>query len=75
MELLNMNDFTKDELNLLIYYIGFTMDQEGRDLSVKIQSIIDNYCEHEFIINTNSPHIFMMCNKCNKIYVDDTFPG
>jgi hypothetical protein len=42
-----MNDFTKDELGLLIYYIGLTLDQRGLDLAVKIQSMIDNYCEHE----------------------------
>lgn len=42
-----MSDFTKDELSLLIYHIGLTLDQISLDLAVKIQSIIDNYCEHK----------------------------
>jgi len=38
-----MNEFTKDELNLLIFHIGLTEDQKSLDLAVKIQSLIDNY--------------------------------
>ncbi len=42
-----MNDFTKEELNLLIHYIGLTLDKAGLDLAVKIQYLIDNYCDHK----------------------------
>ena len=78
-----MNDFTKEELEYLNsslhWATGNPMAAINYDkyskLSKKLDSMIDNYCEHEFIINTNSPYIFMMCSKCDKIYVDDTFPG
>ena len=47
-----MNDFTKDELEYLhemigsISIAGHPIDDEA--LKSKIQSMIDNYCEHEW---------------------------
>lgn len=62
-----MNDFTIDELNILIHYIGLTLDKVGLDLSVKIQSMIENYCEHEWQFYYMGPHgNAVRCNKCNK---------
>lgn len=52
-----MNDFTKEELKYLhelvgsISIAGHPIDDEA--LESKIQSMIDNYCEHENE-NTNS---------------------
>lgn len=48
-----MNDFTKDELNFILNYMFggsyriSTKDKES--FRTKIQSMIDNYCEHEKI--------------------------
>ena len=52
-EIFNMTDFTKEELKLIIdgvLYLrsgctNYAMDSEK--LKIKIQSMIDNYCEHE----------------------------
>lgn len=57
-----MNDFTKEELQILwlelpvIHYL---------ELKNKIQSMIDNYCEHEhlnFVGDVNGYY----CKKCDK---------
>ena len=65
-----MNDFTIDELNLLIYYIGLTMDKRGLDLSVKIKSIIDNYCEHEYDFDSTES---IKCKHCDKLIIDEPY--
>lgn len=75
-----MNDFTKEELEKIMSAIdGLVFSKfyaaDTQAIYSKIQSMIDNYCDHEFIFRTDSPHFFMMCSKCDKIYVDDTFPG
>lgn len=44
-----MNDFTKEELNRL-YSLTIVFDGEAiLPLRNKIKSMIDNYCEHDFI--------------------------
>lgn len=46
-----MNDFTKEELDEIFWILeGCTMDYIGKENNVlidKIQSMIDNYCEHK----------------------------
>ena len=43
-----MNYFTKKELkNLLKIMDHCYLDVHGQELGIKIQSLIDNYCEHE----------------------------
>ncbi len=48
-----MNDFTKDELNRLLLrsflWVGYPENQNEyeRELVNKIQSLIDNHCEHD----------------------------
>ena len=75
-----MNDFTKEELKELHDCIHWKIN-EGQEeklttlVDKKIQSMIDNYCEHKFILHTNAPYVFIMCVNCNKTYVDDSFPG
>lgn len=50
-EILCMNDFTKDELECFlatldkVYIAHRTVSQD--ELQNKLQSLIDNYCEHE----------------------------
>jgi len=59
-----MNDFTKEELEAMKYWC-----RENHELVSKINSMIDNYCEHEW--NTN-PHDFMLyCQKCGEIAKSD----
>jgi len=46
-----MNEFTKDELNdlnvlLTVWLVKYPMDKITAELQVKLQSMIDSYCEH-----------------------------
>jgi len=73
-----MNDFTKEELQYIRDYIfreaaSIRYDNHER-LKEKIQSMIDKYCEHEFQIKSLNPHFLMMCEKCNKTFVNGSFP-
>ena len=49
-----MNDFTKEELEILVYslyggiYDDFPVPEENKILQTKIQFMIDNYCEHDW---------------------------
>lgn len=66
-----MNDFTKEELKYLhelissISIAGHPIDDEA--LESKIQSMIDNYCEHP-INNVCMECFSATCEICNKIY-------
>ena len=82
-----MNDFTKEELKLLDFALsiinlwgsayGDLRKTDGNKLRSKIQSMIDNYCEHESesisswgIIKScegdiNKP---FKCKKCGEFY-------
>jgi hypothetical protein len=43
-----MNDFTKRELEHLLKIMDHCyLDSYGQELGSKVQSLIDNYCEHE----------------------------
>jgi hypothetical protein len=60
-----MNDFTKEELQMLIHGIHLSIDEYTQHryapLANKIQSMIDNYCE------VNPPFIdSCVCSKCNE---------
>ena len=61
-----MNEFTKDELQN-IYEL---MDMNGAcrllELKAKVKSMIDNYCEHEFVIY-NKEYNHVECIKCGNI--------
>lgn len=70
-----MNDFTKEELQLLEFGLsvinlwgsayGELKKIDGKSLRTKLQSMIDNYCEHEWM---NSPRLDWLyaCMKCHK---------
>ena len=65
-----MNDFTKEELNDILaccelyYELAQRLpDKEEESVMRKAQSLIDNYCEHEWVNAT-------YCEKCNKGILD-----
>ena len=66
-----MNDFTKEELEKLRYAIT-NYDYCDDKLNDKIQSMIDNYCEHEFDmtdwVNDSSGCRWYECKKCEGRY-------
>jgi hypothetical protein len=64
-----MNDFTKEELEFVsacVYFVEKAQFDEipkkSLDFLAKIQSMIDNYCEHIWTDGSGN-HIF--CGKCN----------
>ena len=59
-----MNDFTKEEWEEILNGVGWLEEVGGWSeeldaLMKKIRSMIDNYCEHEWVNAT-------YCEKCNK---------
>ncbi len=59
-----MNDFTKEELNILRAAMGeILFFPETKRVINKIQSLIDNYCEHE--CNGEVETFIDTCRKCN----------
>jgi hypothetical protein len=67
-----MNDFTKEDL-LIIYLDMCTYVEQKKilkeshthkELRLKVQSMIDNYCEHDFQALTSFRDI---CSKCGEI--------
>jgi hypothetical protein len=68
-----MNDFTKEELELLSAMIHHSMcchdHEDGKALRDKVQSMIDNYC---ICTNTdNYTDTIIKCVKCCKVKVHD----
>ncbi len=62
-----MNDFTKEELQYLFKTFSLTEGSKfEHDLDKKIQSMIDNYCEHEFHPVIGSFQI-ESCHKCMRV--------
>jgi hypothetical protein len=64
-----MNDFTKEELEELRYCVTFTHG-DANGLADKIQSLIDNYCEHKnnvwpLYTSTGDIPVAGMCYECN----------
>ena len=63
-----MNDFTKEELKKIHGLLVFCCDEPFREpnstfeLRDKLQSMIDNYCEHEWHYGGNRP--WLHCIKC-----------
>jgi hypothetical protein len=56
-----MNDFTKEELELIYYHL----ENEPVELSKKIQSMIDNYCDHECTHEFERQTLLIdFCDKC-----------
>ena len=68
-----MNDFTKYELQSLLWAVGYVRERTNncgdtmRALKPKLQSLIDNYCEHP---EANSCFACgaLECKKCERYY-------
>lgn len=67
-----MNNFTKEELEDLLnccraaYISGEINPQTPTKMKIKIQSLIDNYCEHECIHEFEIKIMQIdLCKKCN----------
>ena len=66
-----MTDFTKEELEEIIDTFDFIeklVPHEWKtELKDKIQSMIDNYCEHEISVTMSMrDKTFVDCTKCGK---------
>lgn len=71
-----MNDFTKEELLKLKLSIMILYDKDGlletKRIAYRIQSMLDNYCEHachhewDGILITTKPNTGK-CKKCNEV--------
>lgn len=70
-----MNDFTKEELQEIVDMVNDIHNgSQGHGLSLhfdlrdKIQSMIDNYCDHS-LSNSNHDYEVEQCCKCGKLFV------
>lgn len=66
-----MNEFTKEDLERILRQLledrQWVDDLVNPDpLIEKIQSMIDNYCEHEWAFYISPHGNVVRCNKCNK---------
>lgn len=68
-----MNDFTKYELQSLLWAVQSVRDVTSncgdvlRRIEKKIQSMSDNYCEHENIYTGSGT--FHYCNDCARVFL------
>ena len=73
-----MNDFTKEELENIIDGVNLLISTGSCDcewnnkiksLRIKLQSMIDNYCEHEYkkTLSKSGMYFIQMCHKCKHI--------
>ncbi len=70
-----MNDFTKEELQYLLEMIDsiriLNRSINDDELQEKIQSMIDNYCDHADLIHSAWGRV-VCCKKCHKeLLLDD----
>ena len=67
-----MSDFTKEELKELMYGLYCRAKLDGsmanKILYEKIQSLIDNYCEHEASGGHYETFRWQLCRKCGTQY-------
>lgn len=70
-----MNDFTKEELRILSEYLDYPIEEiagcesNRLQLSLKIQSKIDNYCEHQDRVSSSDDegHMVVQCGRCDRV--------
>lgn len=61
-----MNDFTKEELEYLFNIVLYQSAENSNEKVInKIQSLIDNYCEHEE--DTHCYASVYACTKCGRL--------
>jgi hypothetical protein len=77
-----MNEFTKEELIFMrdsflqrISSSSLFKYEDYENLHSKIQSMIDNYCEHNIIGEMTGTATFPYCNKCHKAIFIESEPG
>lgn len=58
-----MNDFTKEELSLM--FISVPPVEATKELKNKLQSMIDNYCEHKWVSGCGSHDCHSSCVVCD----------
>lgn len=70
-----MNDFTREELSE-IRGILITYGVQGEDLELKVKSMVDNYCNHDWngiryaavrLRSTDDRYYQYKCSKCDKV--------
>ena len=68
-----MNDFTKEDLNKIVEALGWWFQESPSSITDefspvynKIQSMIDNYCEHAWAFYINPDERIVKCQKCLK---------
>lgn len=68
-----MNDFTKEELdfiNAAINPFNWIFSGDFDELKSKLKSLIDNYCEHDylaFLVEENHNPFIEKCGKCDDL--------
>lgn len=72
-----MNDFTKDELQIILLDMDTYIRQNKilkespihKELRLKIQAMINNYCEHKEKAATSDEdgNMVVMCGRCNSV--------
>ena len=71
-----MNDFTKNELQEIEYYLSLcyrdpTLSKNANlPLLVKVQKLIMECCEHEFIGYMHGAAAIPYCNKCKRAIME-----
>lgn len=66
-----MNDFTKEELQIIYANSNPCVSDEMRPILDKIQSMIDNYCEHEWAYYFSCDGSDVKCMKCGRKLYDN----
>lgn len=63
-----MNEFTQEELKAILYDLERNENpwQCGNTIINKIQSMIDNYCEHKWAFYISPHGNIVRCDECNK---------
>lgn len=66
-----MNDFTKEELEALLSAIKVVWVADGTEIEdklfEKLQSMIDNYCEHDLYETSSLVSHCCKCGKCEMV--------
>ncbi len=62
-----MNDFTKEELAII--YCNLCVNPKTKDILIKLQSMIDNYCEHHERVSTSDENgnLLIQCGRCDAV--------
>lgn len=67
-----MNDFTKEELENILNGNIEIYPHSHMDLRNKIQSMIDNYCDHQFLLKGKGAQVYTQCEKCGyRLFKDE----